>query len=178
MRSLCPSHYHKGCWDQPNLPQGVAQGSSQQKLIQEEHSFIEAHPCTYTFSNGPRKSTGFKACNDSKWSGWLPSIWFRKGIHQLAGNTTQIPSWLAPRRSDAFEGTVYRAEGFVCEAHQQPNYSSAFPLETASSASEEVNYIHAPFISTNLLISLPLPSLQDYQRGRGLSSYIPCQKSW
>ena len=125
------------------------------------------------FSDGLRKSTGFKAFSDGKWSGWLPS-WFQKGIHQLAGNTARIPPWSVPRRRDAFEGIAYRAEGFIYEAQQQPNYSSAFPLETASSASDKINYTHAPFIGTKP----PLPLLQEYQRGCGLSSYIPCQKSW
>lgn len=130
------------------------------------------------FSDELRKSTGFKAFSDGKRSGWLPSIWFQKGIHQPAGNTAQIPPWSVPRRRDAFEGIVYGAEGFAYKAHQQPNYSSAFPLVTASSASDKINYIHAPFIGTKPLISLPLPLLQHYQRGCGLSGYISCQQSW
>lgn len=68
---------------------------------------------------------------------------------------------MAPRRRDAFEGTVYRAEGFVREAHQQPNYSSAFPLETASSASDDVNYIHTPFILADLPASPITPGLPE-----------------
>lgn len=49
-------------------------------------------------------------------------------------------------------------------AHQQPNYSSAFLLERASSTPDMINYTHAPFIDTNPRISLPLPPCQDYQR--------------
>lgn len=107
-------------------------------------------------SDSLRKSTDFKAFNYSKWSGWLPSIWFQRGIHQLAGNTARIPPWSVPRRRDASKRTVYRAEWFVHKAHQQPNYSSAFPLETASSSSDTINYIRALFISTKPLIALSL----------------------
>lgn len=114
------------------------------------------------FSEGLIKSTGSKAVSDSKWSGWPLNSWFQRGIHLL--ETAQILPWSVPRRRDAFAGIVYRAEGFVYKAHQQHNYSSAFPLERALSAPDMINYIHTPFIDTNPLISLPLPPCQDNQR--------------
>lgn len=163
-QDLYPSQSHKGCWDQLSSLQGVAQGSSRRNRSRNQSSKgcpPLKHPLEATgFSEGLGKSAASKTV--SKWSGCPLSSWFQRSIHLL--ETAQILLWPVPRRRDAFAGIVYRAKGFVYNAHQQPNYSSAFPLERASSTPDMINYIHAPFTDTNPQISLPLPPCQDYQR--------------